>query len=726
MPNWARPLFDHYRYKVLYGGRGAGKSVAVAEYLLIEGMRRPCRVLCAREFQISLADSVHHLLKNRIDAHGWDDFYTVQRDTILGANGTQFIFKGVRTNIQSIKSLSGITHCWLEEAQSISQESWNILVPTIREPESEIIITFNPFSVDDPVYKIFVGQSPQNAYVKKVNWDDNPYWPDVLEEERRALQETDPDLYAHVWEGEVITKTDAQILNGKWMVKEFVPWPEWDGPYFGADWGFASDPTTLVKCWIWDGYLYIEYESYAHGLEIDETADRWKQDIPGCEEYTIRADNSRPESISYVSRNGIPNIVPVEKWPGSVEDGIKRLRAFKKIIIHPRCEYTQQEARLYSYKVDRLTGDVLPTIVDKHNHCLAPDTLVETVHGPKRMDQVKRGDLVLTRKGYRRVLKAWISDRNVETYKITTSNGLFLVATGNHKIFANNAFVEVDSLRYNDSVLTLQKHQWSLQNKSSTQELFGQDTLNRREGLTGFITSHRKSLQQAPRCIYTEGFGLTTLVQSLRGITFTTKTKIPLTIQLKIWNVFMGLFTCPNIPKSTMRRIENGGFNTLKRSGRLLKLGILNRKPEKNFIENSLRILPKRIDRLLFPIASSATRNTQQTISRSDTQSSVPTLANQHGEDRPDVMTLIESAPTAEKTIEETSIPKQSTVAAVVLDISPAGILPEVWDLTVEGEHEFFANGILVHNCIDGIRYALQPIIRNETDPMRALDALLS
>lgn len=367
---WAIPLLEPRRYKVLYGGRGSGKSYAVADALLIEAARRKCRVLCAREFQVSIKDSVHFLLKERIEALGLNDFYEVQEATILGANGSSFIFKGLRHNVQSIKSTAGITHCWVEEAQTISAESWRVLVPTIRNEGSEIWITFNPAQKSDPMWQEFVEKQRANAWVLKVNWDINPFFPSVLDEERREMAATDPDLYAHIWEGEPLERSDAQVLNGKWVIDSFEPGPDWDGPYHGADWGFGSDPTAAGRLWIHGKRLYVEYESYAHRLELDDTAERWKADIPGIEQYVVRADNSRPESISYVKRSGIGQLTAADKWPGSVEDGIAHLRSYQQIVIHPRCKNAAQEARLYSHKVDRLTGDVLPDIVDKHNHLI--------------------------------------------------------------------------------------------------------------------------------------------------------------------------------------------------------------------------------------------------------------------------------------------------------------------------------------------------------------------
>lgn len=381
LTDWAHPLLKPARYKCLYGGRGSGKSYAVADALLIEGLRRKIRVLCAREFQVSIKDSVHFLLKERIAVLGLEDFYEVQDTVILGANGSSFVFKGIRHNVQSIKSMAGITHCWIEEAQTISAESWRVLVPTIREEGSEIWVTFNPENKTDTVHQELVEKPRQNAYVERVNWDRNPHFPSVLDEERRSMQATDPDAYQHIWEGGFWEKSDAQILNGKWVVDDFEPGSDWDGPYHGGDWGFGSDPTTAVRVWIHDRILYVERESYAHHLELDDTGRRWLADIPDLDRYPVRADSARPESISHVRRGrkpsgedqgcpAIPQLVGASKPPGSVEDGIAHLRSYRRIIIHPRCKHTAEEARLYSYKRDRLSGEVLPIIVDAHNHLI--------------------------------------------------------------------------------------------------------------------------------------------------------------------------------------------------------------------------------------------------------------------------------------------------------------------------------------------------------------------
>ncbi|WP_297079951.1 PBSX family phage terminase large subunit [Thermoleptolyngbya sp. M55_K2018_002] len=376
LASWAKPLMQPSRYKCLWGGRGSGKSYAAADALLLTGIQRKIRVLCAREFQVSIKDSVHHLLRERIDALGLGSRYWVQRDRILGTNGSEFIFKGVRHNVQSIKSTSALTHCWIEEAQTISAESWQILIPTIREPNSEIWVTFNPLNETDVVYQELVVKGRDRAYVQKVNWDRNPWFPAVLDEERRAMQRTDQAAYQHVWEGGFWEQSDAQILHGKWVVDEFEPQEHWGGPYYGADFGFAQDPSTLVRCWFdgdaahGSGTLYVEHESWAIALELDDMPARWKADVPECDRHPVKADNSRPESIAYLRRHGIDYCEPCRKWPGSVEDGIAFLRSLNKIVIHPRCTKTAEEARLWRYKTDRYTGEVLPAVQPGQDHLM--------------------------------------------------------------------------------------------------------------------------------------------------------------------------------------------------------------------------------------------------------------------------------------------------------------------------------------------------------------------
>ena len=368
-PDWFEPYWDPARYKIAYGGRGSGKSTTFARALICLSAERPLRVLCARELQNSIQDSVHQLIADQVDVMGLSDFFTVKEKGIYSSCGSEFLFKGVRGtrgDASQLKSMEGIDICWIEEGQTVSKASMETLAPTIRKPGSEIWITYNPDQESDPVHQLAMNPPP-GSIVRKVNFDENPWFPAELELERRWMQRTDPDAYAHVWLGECRQYTDAQVLRGKWIVDSFEAGDDWHGPYYGADWGYAKDPTALVRCWIHDRKLYIEHEAWAVGCEIDETPDLFDT-VPESRKHIIRADSARPETISYMRRQGF-RIVGVKKGKGSVEDGVAHLRSYEQIVIHPRCVHTAEEARLWSWKVDRLSGDILPKLEDKNNHC---------------------------------------------------------------------------------------------------------------------------------------------------------------------------------------------------------------------------------------------------------------------------------------------------------------------------------------------------------------------
>ena len=205
-------LFEQARYKVLYGGRGGAKSWGVARALLILGAKSPLRLLCAREFQTSIKDSVHKLLSDQIYALGLETFYEITQANIKGKNGTEFSFVGLKNNTTNIKSYEGVDICWVEEAQSVSKNSWNILIPTIRKENSEIWITFNPELETDETYQRFVVHAPENSIVQKINWSDNPWFPETLNLERLALKQRDVEAYNTVWEGLCRQTIDGAIF----------------------------------------------------------------------------------------------------------------------------------------------------------------------------------------------------------------------------------------------------------------------------------------------------------------------------------------------------------------------------------------------------------------------------------------------------------------------------------------------------------------------------------
>lgn len=367
LPAKFRNALQPARYKVWYGGRGGAKSWSVARLLLLFGADRPLRFLCTREYQTSIADSVHQLLADQVTALRLDSLYDIKRDKIVGRNGTQFIFAGLRHDPKKIKSTEGVDIVWNEEADATSNESLDLLIPTIRKPGSEIWFTFNPDGPDDPVYKRFVLTKRDDTVVNKVNWNDNPWFPEVLRQEMEWDRAHDTDKWLHIWQGEPRRISAAQVFAGRWRVEAFET-PDDAQFYFGADWGFSVDPTALVRMFVIDRTLFIDWEAYGVGVDIDETPALFDQ-VPEARRWKITADSARPETISYMRRAGF-NIRGARKGKGSVEDGIEHMKGFHEIVVHPRCRHVIDELKLYSYKLDRLTGEPTPVLEDKNNHCI--------------------------------------------------------------------------------------------------------------------------------------------------------------------------------------------------------------------------------------------------------------------------------------------------------------------------------------------------------------------
>jgi phage terminase large subunit len=372
VPSKFIPIFQPGpQFKVLHGGRGSAKSHTVAKKLVLDAYSGRERILCTREFQTSIADSVHKLVTDQIEGMKLRPWFDVTKSSIRCVlTGSEFLFKGLRHNIEEIKSTEGITKTWIEEARSASRNSLDVLFPTIfRTPGAECYITFNPEEATDPVYADFVEKRDPTALVIQGNWRDNRWFPEGLEMQRqRAIRLGDEDAYDWIWEGRLRKLSAAAIFRKKVSFETFEPPEVVDRFYYGIDWGFADDPTVLIRCYIVDEVLYIDREVFGYGVELDDLPALFST-IPGYRDWPIKADNSRPETISHVARKGGMAITAARKWQGSVEDGIEHLRSYRRIVIHEtRCPNMAEEARLYSYKTDRISGAILPIVNDAHNH----------------------------------------------------------------------------------------------------------------------------------------------------------------------------------------------------------------------------------------------------------------------------------------------------------------------------------------------------------------------
>lgn len=364
------------RYIVLYGGRGGAKSWNVARFLVVQALSRDIVILCCREIQDSIDDSVKALLEEQINALGLEEFFDIKKTEIVcKLSGARFIFKGLYRNVHKLKSIGKIDYCWIEEAETISKETFEKLDPSIRTAGSQIIITFNPESEDSAIYQKFIKNKLDNARVIKINYTDNPWFPEVLEVMRQQCKERDYELYRHIWLGEVKQIGDDVIFKGRWEVAAFdLPNPYEVQYYSGLDHGYATDPMALVQCFVIDDILYVSHAVAALNVELDEMPQVFDK-VPIPDGVITYGDNSRPETNSYLRSRGF-RVVSCDKWSGCVDDGVARLKAFKKIVIHPRCKYKPEqelgivhELSNYKYKRDK-NGIILPIIIDKHNHCI--------------------------------------------------------------------------------------------------------------------------------------------------------------------------------------------------------------------------------------------------------------------------------------------------------------------------------------------------------------------
>jgi phage terminase large subunit len=384
-PEAFAPLLAPARYKGAHGGRGSAKSHSFADLWLDENIGDKLDCVMLREHQKSLQFSVKKLLELKIETHNAGAYFDVQDKRVLTKRGGVTIFEGMQNHTaESIKSLEDFDRAWFEEAQRASQKSIDLLRPTIRKPGSELWFSWNPTAATDPVDSLLRSEAlPPGAVVVQMNYRDNPWLPDVLKAELEYDRARDPDKFAHIWLGEYQRNSEARVFRN-WKVEEFET-PVGATFRLGADWGFAVDPSVLVRCWLDGRRLMVDHEAYMVGCEIDQLPDLFRS-VPEAERWFITADSARPETISYMRKHGFPKINAAIKGARSLEEGVEFLKSFD-IVVHPRCVHLIDELTLYSYKTDELTGAILPVLSDKDNHVI--DALRYACEGVRRSQKEK-------------------------------------------------------------------------------------------------------------------------------------------------------------------------------------------------------------------------------------------------------------------------------------------------------------------------------------------------
>lgn len=371
------PLLKPARFKGAHGGRGSGKSWFWAGETVIDTLDG-LQTVCIREVQNTIADSVKRLIESRIEEKGLTHLFRItEREIECPASGGLVIFRGMQNHTAaSIKSLEGFDRAWWEEAQTATQRSIDLLIPTIRKPGSELRFSWNPEEPTDPVDVLLRHDPPENAIVVEVNHDANPWFPEVLKSDMERDFARDPDKAAHVWGGQYRSLSEARVFRN-WRKGELHP-PANVVWFYGADWGFSVDATAAVRCcMIGARTLYIDSEAYEVGTPTEALPALLSQ-VTDAAKWPMRADSARPETIDYVRRHGFPKLFPAKKGKGSVEDGVMFLQGLD-IVIHPRCVNTLREFASYAYKTDPRTNEILPVIEDANNHVI--DALRYAVEG---------------------------------------------------------------------------------------------------------------------------------------------------------------------------------------------------------------------------------------------------------------------------------------------------------------------------------------------------------
>lgn len=352
------------------------------------------RAACLREVQSSIKDSVKQLVEDKIANLGVGHLFKITDLEIVGPNDSLMIFKGLRSHTaSSIKSLEGFTRAFVEEAQTISQHSLDILIPTIRTPGAQMMFAWNPVDDDDPIEVFFEENKADPDFVLiNVTYRDNPWLPAKSLKDMERDRARNPEKYQHVWLGQYRRHSESRVFKNFRVGTYEVP--KGARPYYGGDWGFAIDPNVLVRCWIDGRTLYIDQEACEVGCSIDKTPflfggcddkdliklnpEGWKaltaderkwRGVEGARKWPITADSARPETIDYMRRHGFPHIQGARKGAGSIEEGVEFLQSFD-IVVNPNCPVTIDELTHYSYKVDKLTSKVLPVLEDKKNNVI--------------------------------------------------------------------------------------------------------------------------------------------------------------------------------------------------------------------------------------------------------------------------------------------------------------------------------------------------------------------
>ncbi|MBQ3942814.1 MAG: PBSX family phage terminase large subunit [Elusimicrobia bacterium] len=575
---------------------------------------------------------------------------------------------------------------YLNEANHLN---YNIVEQLMVRTRDCIFIDYNPTNAFWVHKKLQVEEADKTILIKST-YKDNQYLEQTIIDSIESRKGDGNNNFWRVYGLGELGIAEGLVFNN-FEQKEFDK-ARFSQYFYGVDWGFSSDPYAFVEVAIEQNNLYICNEVYKKGYFNKQTAELIK---PICKNSLVVCDSAEPKSIAEYQSLGI-NAIATKKGKGSIESGIKYIQQFDKVFIHTSCPNVYDEFCNYQWKQDK-NGDNMPQPVDNFNHCLAGDTLITTSNGQIPIKDIKIGDFVLTRKGYKKVLWSGITERNAKVYVLKTKNGLELKATFNHKIYTNTGFRDIIKLRYGDELLITKEYlKWLKDRQLNTTAKFGTDTRTQKEAATETTIKN-----VANSCIITFGKNITD--NAKKGIIYIILTVILAIIQLKTWKKLRQNNT-QGKDISFQKKEQSSKDNGVIKSEHLQKIGTHQQK-DTNGISNTLNLLISDIKNSDLADVKFVEKSSKKIQNISDF---VQMLASQNIEETKGLTILLKLVIFAVKNLLQANIQKQDFVQDNAQIIICGNIEKEVYDLTVEDCHEFFANGILVHNCIDAIRYALE------------------
>lgn len=670
----------------------SGKSDGKGTELLLKCLLNDyCRVMFVRKVHDTIRLSQFQLLLDLIKRYGLSEFFHVQNVEMkitCKQNGNMLFARGL-DDVDKIKSIADVTDIWIEEPidkkGSISSSDFTELNRRLRclKATNHIHLTFNPISKDSWINDYFFKSNEYAAFTLKTTYLDNHFSPADQTRQFEILKLKKPEEYKVYALGEWGSLKQGLIYPEYSIITEFPEDCRHTG--YGWDWGFYPDPWAMVKCGTKDGWLYM-HEMFYENNHTSATRSKAMLSIGLPKSLKIIADRN-PEAIAEMATEGWYNFVPAEKGPGSVKAGIDVMKGYKLAITHTS-KNLKTELDNYSWAVDRRTGDPTGDPVDEYNHCFVAGTLVLTDKGQKTIESIAIGDKVLTEQGFKPVIQTHINTptQPIKKYEIKTTFGTITVScTINHKVKINGLWQEIGSLKTGDRIFLL---------KSSTDLNIG-------------FTKAKSIIRGVARGVArgcTSLFGNFTTGLLSRGTIFTTKTNSGITTLLRTLRKFLAKNILANIQKRLGQTLNTGrgALNTLKISTIWQPFGIRAMQGQIG-IGNTPCDAALEISHTDKENAGFAKLHLRQKKVRNHF---VQIIAKAKQGAKAAWITLKEYARFAKKPLWLTSTKRAKLVEGVVLEVTEHKMpLQKVYDIGVHDCHNYTANGLLVHNCLDAGRY---------------------